>query len=327
MCARRRLLCARPQQRRRRPRDTLRLTATTRATGELSAATLNSAYTALSDAGDAIDRAIREIIQPVVERSVTIACVTTRELMLKDFAMEPDEQRMRKAAQLMVQNLAGSLALVTCKEPLRVSMGNHLRSIFQSSSMETAPLEQAIQVTSAENLEVGCTIIEEAAIQKARRRRRMATPLRARAPPGGACGHSGHEARSRRRATAGSERRQGRRESVVVVVGGASRPRLPIELWPSFKAERAARKLEYIGAAPLTWAAMEADGWRYTVCVSRWLTLAPPPRPFTRCCGRGRPSVKSLQLSVTRPTTSAHAASRATVRYCIRPATSAGATS
>ena len=42
----------------------------------------------------AIDRAIREIIQPVVERSVTIACVTTRELMLKDFAMEPDEVRM-----------------------------------------------------------------------------------------------------------------------------------------------------------------------------------------------------------------------------------------
>ena len=31
----------------------------------------------------AIDRAIRDIITPVVERSVTISCVTTRELMLK----------------------------------------------------------------------------------------------------------------------------------------------------------------------------------------------------------------------------------------------------
>jgi CCR4-NOT transcription complex subunit 1 len=28
----------------------------------------------------AVDRAIREIIQPVVERSVTIACITTRKL-------------------------------------------------------------------------------------------------------------------------------------------------------------------------------------------------------------------------------------------------------
>ena len=31
----------------------------------------------------AMDRAIREIITPVVERSVTIACMTTRELVLK----------------------------------------------------------------------------------------------------------------------------------------------------------------------------------------------------------------------------------------------------
>jgi CCR4-NOT transcription complex subunit 1 len=37
---------------------------------------------------------------------------------------------MRKAAHLMVQNLAGSLALVTCKEPLRSNMANHIRSIF-----------------------------------------------------------------------------------------------------------------------------------------------------------------------------------------------------
>ena len=63
----------------------------------------------------AVDRAIREIMQPVVERSVTIACITTKELIVKDFAMENDETKMRKAAQLMVSNLAGSLAVVTCK--------------------------------------------------------------------------------------------------------------------------------------------------------------------------------------------------------------------
>lgn len=56
----------------------------------------------------AIDRAIREIIQPVVERSVTIACITTRELITKDFVSEPEEAKMRKAAHLMVQNLAGN---------------------------------------------------------------------------------------------------------------------------------------------------------------------------------------------------------------------------
>jgi len=40
-------------------------------------------------------------------------------MILKDFAMEPDEQKMRNAANLMVQNLASSLSLVACKDPLK----------------------------------------------------------------------------------------------------------------------------------------------------------------------------------------------------------------
>jgi CCR4-NOT transcription complex subunit 1 len=42
----------------------------------------------------AVDRAINEIISPVVERSVHIACITTRELILKDFAMDSDEHKV-----------------------------------------------------------------------------------------------------------------------------------------------------------------------------------------------------------------------------------------
>jgi CCR4-NOT transcription complex subunit 1 len=123
----------------------------------------------------AIDRAIREIITPVVERSVTIACITTRELVLKDFAMEPDETKMRKAAHLTVRNLSGSLSLVTCKEPLRVSMCNQLRNILQQQMQSTGHLstdqqhliEQAVQVVCNDNLELGCAFIEKAAMEKA----------------------------------------------------------------------------------------------------------------------------------------------------------------
>ena len=81
----------------------------------------------------AIDHAIREIIAPVVERSVAIAAISTRELVLKDFAMEPNEAKLVKAAHLMVQNLAGNLALVTCKEPLRISMVSHFRTLFNQN--------------------------------------------------------------------------------------------------------------------------------------------------------------------------------------------------
>jgi hypothetical protein len=45
--------------------------------------------------------------------------------------MESDEQKMRGAGHQIVMTLAGSLALVTCKEPLRVSIAHHLRTLLQ----------------------------------------------------------------------------------------------------------------------------------------------------------------------------------------------------
>ena len=133
----------------------------------------------------AVDRAIREIIQPVVERSVTIACITTKEIATKDFAMESDESKMRKAAQLMVANLAGSLALVTCREPLKASVSTHLRQLLMSSAngsggggsnssstpqltdQEQSSLEQCVAICATDNLELGCMLIEKAATEKA----------------------------------------------------------------------------------------------------------------------------------------------------------------
>ncbi|CAG8494332.1 7474_t:CDS:10 [Funneliformis mosseae] len=116
----------------------------------------------------AMDRAIREIITPVVERSVTIAGISTRELIIKDFAMEPNEERMRNSAHLMVQNLAGSLALVTCKEPLRISMVTHLKNLLlQNGFSEQSIPEQAILIVVADNLDLACSFIEKAAMDKA----------------------------------------------------------------------------------------------------------------------------------------------------------------
>ncbi|GKY99341.1 hypothetical protein MPSEU_000889100 [Mayamaea pseudoterrestris] len=123
----------------------------------------------------ALDRAIREIIQPVVERSVTIACITTKEIVTKDFAMESDEGKLRKAGQLMVANLAGSLALVTCREPLRSSVSTHLRQLLTSSlgrsdklgEQEQNVIEQCVQICATDNLELGCMLIEKAATEKA----------------------------------------------------------------------------------------------------------------------------------------------------------------
>lgn len=80
--------------------------------------------------GDAVDSSIVEILPPVVDRSVTIALITTRELVIKDFAYDGDYRKILQASDLIVQNLAGSLALVTCREPLRMSLTSNLKKVL-----------------------------------------------------------------------------------------------------------------------------------------------------------------------------------------------------
>ncbi|KAJ8907855.1 hypothetical protein NDN08_007959 [Rhodosorus marinus] len=115
----------------------------------------------------AIDRAVRETTKPAVQRNCKIACITTMELILKDFALENDINKIRKAAHQMVERLVGALALVTCKEPLRNSVSNHLKLLLTQSGVDQDSLEQTVNVVTAENLEVCCRIIEIAGMQRA----------------------------------------------------------------------------------------------------------------------------------------------------------------
>jgi CCR4-NOT transcription complex subunit 1 len=117
----------------------------------------------------AIDRSIREIIQSaVVERSVTIAIVATRELIAKDFAMEANEDKMRKAAHSMVQSLAGSLASVSSRDPLKASMVTNLRTLLAANGFtEQTVSEQIIYIIVSDNMDMACSIMEKAAAEKA----------------------------------------------------------------------------------------------------------------------------------------------------------------
>uniref|UniRef100_A0A0E0F0Y1 CCR4-Not complex component Not1 C-terminal domain-containing protein n=1 Tax=Oryza meridionalis TaxID=40149 RepID=A0A0E0F0Y1_9ORYZ len=115
----------------------------------------------------ALDKAIKEIIGPVIQRSVTIASRTTKELILKDYAMEADDSAVSRSAHLMVGTLAGSLAHVTSKEPLRVALSSHLRSLIQSITNNTESTEQIMLILVNDNLDLGCALIETVATRKA----------------------------------------------------------------------------------------------------------------------------------------------------------------
>ena len=114
----------------------------------------------------AIRRAVLEIIAPVVERSVTIATIATQNLIRKDFALEADEDRVRKASWQMAEQLSGSLALVTCKEPLRMSMNNYIR-VAQSEMPDPSIFpEGAILMCVNDNLDIACRIVEQQAEER-----------------------------------------------------------------------------------------------------------------------------------------------------------------
>jgi len=117
---------------------------------------------------NALFMAINEILAPVVERAVNISQVTTRELILKDFAFEKDESKFKNAANLCIKSLAGSLAMVTCKEPLRIGFNNQLKDILGKKGLE-AELVEALNntVNNSDILEIGSSYIQNYVIKRA----------------------------------------------------------------------------------------------------------------------------------------------------------------
>ncbi|EAQ84957.1 hypothetical protein CHGG_08971 [Chaetomium globosum CBS 148.51] len=113
----------------------------------------------------ALTRALQDIIQPVVDRSVTIAAISTHQMVRKDFATEPDENKVRTSAINMVKSTAGSLALVTSKEPLRANLANYLRNL--SADLPQGLPEGIIMLCVNSNLDLASSIIEKCAEERA----------------------------------------------------------------------------------------------------------------------------------------------------------------
>ncbi|RMZ88294.1 hypothetical protein DV736_g4478, partial [Chaetothyriales sp. CBS 134916] len=114
----------------------------------------------------AFDQAIQEIIAPVVERSITIASIATQQLISKDYALERNAEHLKTAAREMVKSLAGSLALVTCKEPLKMSITNWMRRPLDETQEPIIP-EGAILMCVNDNIDTACSFVEQAAITHA----------------------------------------------------------------------------------------------------------------------------------------------------------------
>ncbi len=115
-----------------------------------------------------IIKSVREILPPAVERSVGIAIVSARFLVLKDFALEVDDFKLRKAAFAIVRELAETLALATSRDPLKESIVLNLRSAMVANGFgeQNFPVEE-VSMAIRDNINLISNVIEKAAGAKA----------------------------------------------------------------------------------------------------------------------------------------------------------------
>ena len=86
---------------------------------------------------------------------------------MKDFALEPDPDRFRESSYNVVKKMAGPLAQVTCREPLKASMNRSLKNLLQQHISDPAEIDIIIQKAIPDNLDFGCTLIKQAVIESA----------------------------------------------------------------------------------------------------------------------------------------------------------------
>ncbi|KAK6167378.1 hypothetical protein SNE40_021420 [Patella caerulea] len=120
----------------------------------------------------ALEKAVQELLPPVVERSIKIALTTCEQIAKKDFALDPEEGRMRSAAHSMVRNITSGLALITCREPLFINISNNLKTAFMATLRGANPaqktvIEEAAQALAQDNTELACAFIQKTAVDRA----------------------------------------------------------------------------------------------------------------------------------------------------------------
>ncbi|XP_061679465.1 CCR4-NOT transcription complex subunit 1 isoform X5 [Syngnathoides biaculeatus] len=119
-----------------------------------------------------VERAVQELVHPVVDRSIKIAMTTCEQIIRKDFALDSEESRMRVAAHHMMRNLTAGMAMITCREPLLVSIAANLKNSFAAALRAATPqqremMEEAAARVAQENCELACCFIQKTAVEKA----------------------------------------------------------------------------------------------------------------------------------------------------------------
>jgi CCR4-NOT transcription complex subunit 1 len=114
----------------------------------------------------AIEASLNDVRQAIINRTLKNTLETTKMLVFKDFCIESDENKLITAVQSMITNLTWNLAMITCKEPLRV---NILKKLDLSLSIQTNMDENTRKLLCnslvSSNLEVAVSLLKKKVIE------------------------------------------------------------------------------------------------------------------------------------------------------------------
>lgn len=119
----------------------------------------------------AIELAISDWLPVILEKSLKTCLSTAEQIIKKDFALDPDENRMQRAAHCLVRHLVSYMAMIFCRDPEQVeqSLATNLKVAFTAAcpALRKDQLDHAVNVITADNLEIARAFIIKTTVEKA----------------------------------------------------------------------------------------------------------------------------------------------------------------
>ena len=129
----------------------------------------------------AIESAISKLGRIVVEKSINMTLTTAENIIKKDFALDPEESKMRMAAQFMVRHIAAAAVLIYARDQLSSTIKeNLLKSFIPNMNIPknmpalgaldmqlVQEAQEAAKFVATENLDLACMRLQADAVRQA----------------------------------------------------------------------------------------------------------------------------------------------------------------
>ena len=114
-----------------------------------------------------LKQSFNDFLSIIEQRAVPNSLNTIKELIIKDFMFEKDENKFKSAVNSSIKTLATSLAIVLSKEPLRINVNQHFKKNLENKGIENSVIENIINIPNNDFLEIGIGYINNIIAKKA----------------------------------------------------------------------------------------------------------------------------------------------------------------